>query len=122
MALIKTYAVRGLLEWDALLPAGKSHIRIAFRDGEMGNNGVSPAKFTTSNAALQTLIEASPDFRSGKIIQYGSATEIPDEPKPRVMRAAIDTEKFTDNEDKGRGACEATPYNGRREPGAAGGM
>lgn len=64
----KTYAIRGLMEFQALIPAGRSTVRIPFTGGALSGYGVTPATYRTSDPALQHLIEASPDFRKGRII------------------------------------------------------
>ena len=64
---MKTYCARGLLEWQMALNAGGAIIRICFSGGHMGANGVVPARYSTDNAAIQRLIERTPQFASGKI-------------------------------------------------------
>lgn len=64
----KTYAARGLLDWQIALNAGGAIIRICFTGGSMGTNGVLPAKYVTDNPAVQHLIEKSDHFKRGRII------------------------------------------------------
>lgn len=66
----KTYAARGLIEWQMALNICGALIRLSFTGGTMGSNGVIPAKYTTENEVLQTLIEQSPHFTSGRIFLY----------------------------------------------------
>lgn len=66
----KTYAARGLLDWQMALNIGGAIIRICFSGGSMGSNGVIPAKYTTDNEAIQKMIEATPAFVCGKIFIY----------------------------------------------------
>ena len=75
----KTYAARGLLEWQMVLNTGGAFIRISFTGGTMGSNGVLPAKYTTDNEALQFLIENSPHFKAGRIIVF-NVEKLPDRP------------------------------------------
>lgn len=63
----KTYAARGLLDWQMTLNIGGAFIRISFSGGSMGSNGVIPAKYTTDNPAIQRMIEKTPHFESGRI-------------------------------------------------------
>lgn len=63
----KTYGARGLLEWHLALPAGEATVKIHFTGGRMGSNGIIAARFTTSAAAIQHLIENSREFLAGKI-------------------------------------------------------
>lgn len=66
----KTYAARGLLDWQMALNVGGAIIRICFSGGSMGTNGVIPAKYTTDNPAIQRIIENSPQFLDQRIILY----------------------------------------------------
>ena len=65
--MTKTYGVLGMMEWNALIPAGKGTIRVHFTGGTVTGYGTTPATFTTSNPAVVHLIEHSHWFRSGKI-------------------------------------------------------
>lgn len=62
-----TYGVRGMMEYQALIPVGKATLRIMFTDGSMNSLGSHPAKFTTDNFMVQHAIENSSDFRRGRI-------------------------------------------------------
>lgn len=73
----KTYAIRGLMEFQALIPAGRSTVRIPFTGGALSGYGVTPATFRTSDPTLQHLIEASPDFRKGRITLLRSEAASP---------------------------------------------
>lgn len=66
----KTYAARGLLDFQMALNVGGAIIRIIFSGGMMGSNGVVSAKYTTDNPALQAIIERSPQFTGGRIYLY----------------------------------------------------
>lgn len=68
--MAKTYAAKGLIEWQLALNVCGAIIRLRFIGGSMGSNGVIPAKYTTDNTALQKLIESSPQFKAGKIYIY----------------------------------------------------
>lgn len=63
----KTYGVRGLTEWTALLPAGKARLAVTFTGGTASGYGESPALFSTDSPAVQKVIEESGYFRSGRI-------------------------------------------------------
>lgn len=91
---VKTYGVRGLLEWDMALRAGEAVVRLHFGGGSMGTNGVVCAKYSTDNAALQRLIEGSVHFRTGRVYLHGSPVkggveEYPD-PARKVESGSID--------------------------------
>ena len=64
----KTYGVSGMMEWNALIPAGRTTVRVHFTGGTVTGYGVSPATFTTDNPAVIHLIEHSHWFRNRKII------------------------------------------------------
>lgn len=64
---IKTYGVRGMLEWHTVIRAGRSSLRVRFEGGALSGYGVTPAEFTTSSPVAQHIIEHSREFRHGKI-------------------------------------------------------
>lgn len=64
----KTYGVSGLMEWTVLIPAGSMFLRVCFSGGTLTGYGISPATFTTSDPAVQRIIEGSDLFRSGRIM------------------------------------------------------
>lgn len=66
----KTYAARGLLDWQMALNVGGAIIKICFSGGSMGINGVIPAKYTTDNPVIQRIIEDTMQFKNGKILLY----------------------------------------------------
>lgn len=65
--MTKTYAARGLLDFQMALDLGGAVIRICFSGGAMGSNGVISAKYETDNPAIQRMIEASENFRKGRV-------------------------------------------------------
>lgn len=89
----KTYAVKGLMEFQALIPAGRSVIRVPFTGGSLSGYGVTPATFTTSDPAMQHLIELSADFRRGRITLHRSRCLPPDHDMSAVTGDAV---RFTD--------------------------
>ena len=70
MVIRKTYAARGLLDFQMALTVGGAIIRLIFSGGAMGSNGVLSAKYSTDNHALQRIIEKSPQFTSGRIYLF----------------------------------------------------
>lgn len=65
----KTYGVKGMIEWHALIPFGKgSTMKVDFTGGTLTGYGISPAKFTTGNKMVQDIIERSAYYKTGKII------------------------------------------------------
>lgn len=67
----KTYAARGMLDWQMALNIKGAIVRICFSGGSMGSNGVVPAKYTTDNDVIQYLIEHTKEFKSGRIYVWG---------------------------------------------------
>lgn len=65
-----TYAVYGMVEWQALIPARHQMVRVNFTGGAISGYGVRPATFTTDNEVLALFIEQSSHFKSGKIKKY----------------------------------------------------
>lgn len=63
----KTYAIRGYLEYEALIPVGPGKVRVHFDGGSLTGYGSTPATFSTSDPVLQTIIEKSELWKSGKI-------------------------------------------------------
>ena len=63
----KTYGVRNLVEWQAIIPAGKGKLVVHFSGGSITAYGVTPATYKTDNPAHQAIIETSKHFRSGRI-------------------------------------------------------
>ncbi len=64
-----TYGVNGMMEWHAMIPVGRSVLRVHFSGGTVTGYGVTPATFTTDNPAVIYLIENSYWFRKNKIIK-----------------------------------------------------
>lgn len=64
---IKTYGVRGLMEWICNIPVGKSNMRIEFTGGVLTSYGNTPAKFVTKDLLQQTIIENSDLFKNKRI-------------------------------------------------------
>ena len=63
----KTYGVRGMMEWAAILKCGKFSLKVHFSGGSMTSYGTKPATFTTENPMTQSFIENSEQFKSKKI-------------------------------------------------------
>lgn len=61
------YAVYGLTEWQVLIHAGRTRVRVRFAGGSLSSMGVVPATFRTANPFLKRLIENCPEFLCGRI-------------------------------------------------------
>lgn len=92
---IVTYGVPGMLEWHALLKIGNSHLRINFTGGSLSGYGVTPATFTTDNAALQRIIEQSNEFKSKriKIVKCIVAEDSGQTERPKIIKVANEIER-----------------------------
>lgn len=66
----KTYAARGMIDWQMAINVKGAIIKIPFTGGSMGSNGVIPAKFTTDNPVIQQLLEKSKVFKTHRIVLY----------------------------------------------------
>lgn len=62
-----TFGVYGLTEWQALIPVGQAKLRIPFTGGMLSAYGLSPAKFSTTDASLARLIRDCEYFKTGRI-------------------------------------------------------
>ena len=77
--MTKTYEIPGMKECHPEFRAGRGRIRVPFTGGQLCVGGSTAASFSTSDPVLQKVIEASPQFHSGKI-RLGEAT---DQKRPR---------------------------------------
>lgn len=86
----KTYGVRNLVEWQAVIPAGRGKLIVHFTGGSITAYGVTPATYRTDNPAQQAIIEASKHFRSGRIFVVKSELirEVADAPKAAAPATA----------------------------------
>lgn len=64
---MKKYGTVGLMEWVAVIKAGKSKFSFHFSGGTLTGYGVTPAIFETDNELYQQVIEDSDFFKRGKI-------------------------------------------------------
>lgn len=77
---IKTYAARGLLDFNTALDMAGAIMRISFTGGYMGQTGVISAKYTTDDPAIQKIIEDSKQFKSGRIYLFSSKEPVSEKP------------------------------------------
>lgn len=64
---LKKYGAIGVMEWQLNLPVGKATVHVEFKGGFENKFGIHPATFMTTNPIVQTVIERSYYFVSGKI-------------------------------------------------------
>ena len=64
----KTYGIYKFTAYSAVLPFGNKTLRVNFRNGNVNVvRGTEPATYTTDREAYQAAIEASTNFKKGKI-------------------------------------------------------
>ena len=64
---LKKYGAIGVMEWQLNLPVGKATVHVEFKGGFENKYGIHPATFMTTDPIVQTVIERSYYFTSGKI-------------------------------------------------------
>ena len=64
---LKKYGAIGVMEWQLNLPVGKATVHVEFKGGFENKYGIHPATFMTTDTIVQTVIERSYYFASGKI-------------------------------------------------------
>lgn len=64
---LKKYGAIGVMEWQVNLPVGKATVHVEFKGGFENKYGIHPATFMTTDPIVQTVIERSYYFASGKI-------------------------------------------------------
>lgn len=70
------YGVDGMMEWNAIIPAGTARVNIPFKHGSYDGRGVSAATFRTSDPFFQAVIEHSDYYASGKIFIISDHREV----------------------------------------------
>lgn len=98
---IKTYGIKGLLEWHGIVSAGKINMEVSFTNGSTTSVGVSPASFITKDELTQFVIENSDQFKNGRIVLVREI-EVPDDEATKVRMkkpcaAASAANTLTDN-------------------------
>lgn len=93
---IKTYGVKGLMEWMCNIPVGKTHLQVEFTGGVLTQYGNTPAKFTTDDMLKQAIIENSKPFKNGKITLLSCIESQEDETR-RLEGGKTNNETDTDN-------------------------
>lgn len=82
---IKTYGIRGLLEWHGIVSAGKIKMEVSFTNGSTTSVGVSPASFITKDELTQFVIENSDQFKNGRIVLVREI-EVPDDEATKARK------------------------------------
>lgn len=84
---IRTYGVKGYIDWQCEIPVGRARAIVHFTGGTMTAYGVTPAEYSTGDVVRQKIIENSDHFKSGRIFLVRK-TGTPDPVKPRATKPA----------------------------------
>lgn len=84
MPKLKVYGVQGLYEWKPVINVGRATFSPHFEGGTIDKNGVTPARYTSTNKVEQAIIENSSYFKSGRIFLMCESGE-DDEPTKKNM-------------------------------------
>lgn len=97
MPKIKVYGIQGLYEWKPIIKVGHATFSPHFEGGTIDKNGVTPARYTSTNKVEQTIIENSSYFKSGRIFLMCESGE-DDEPSTTNNKESESTEKESENQ------------------------
>lgn len=67
MPKTKIYGAKGYFEWSPVINVGKSKFCPHFSGGTVDKNGVTPARYKSTNKVEQTIIENSDLYKKGYI-------------------------------------------------------
>lgn len=78
----KRYEVPNMMEWHPVFKAGRTRLQVSFTGGHLCGGACTPAFFVTSDPVVQTIIEKSTAFRSGRIrLNKDSQVSVPEQEK-----------------------------------------
>lgn len=78
MPKTKIYGAKGYFEWSPVINVGKAKFCPHFSGGTVDKNGVTPARYKSTNKVEQTVIETSDLYQKGYIetlCEYGEDEE-----------------------------------------------
>lgn len=78
MPKTKIYGAKGYFEWSPVINVGKAKFCPHFSGGTVDKNGVTPARYKSTNKVEQTVIETSDLYQKGYIetlCEYGEDDE-----------------------------------------------
>lgn len=92
---LKKYGTFGLMEWKAVIKAGRATLHIHFTGGHDNEYGIIPATYRTSDPIIQHIIEHSNFFAEGKIrlVDEVDMGESPEEKEMRERKEREEKEK-----------------------------
>lgn len=97
MPKIKVYGIHGLYEWKPVIKVGHATFSPHFEGGTIDKNGVTPARYTSTNKVEQTIIENSSYYKSGRIFLMCESGE-DDEPSTKSNKETESAEKVSENQ------------------------
>lgn len=95
MKTLKTYGVKGLMEWQCQIVSGNVRFLFAFTDGVITAHGMSPAKFKTDNPVFQSVIENSNYFKKGRIALLKTVVLEADKPKVEEVAEKVEVKTIS---------------------------
>ena len=114
---LKKYGAIGVMEWQLNLPVGKATVHVEFKGGFENKFGIHPATFMTTNPIVQTVIERSYYFVSGKItlLDVKDLGLSPMEIAAQKRKAEEIAKKKADEADKAKAKAEADAQAGNAQ-------
>lgn len=108
--MIKTYGVKGYMEWTALIKVGRVNFQVPFTGGAKSGYGMTPATYTCREKVFQKVLENSDYFKSGKIFLVRSVEEEADKthsahPEGREVVPTPDPSPREGSDTTGKGAA-----------------
>lgn len=110
---LKKYGAIGVMEWQLNLPVGKATVHVEFKGGFENKYGIHPATFMTTDPIVQTVIERSYYFASGKIklLDVKDLGLSPMEIAAQKRKAEEIAKKKADDEAKAKAEADAQAGN-----------
>lgn len=114
---LKKYGAIGVMEWQLNLPVGKATVHVEFKGGFENKFGIHPATFMTTNPIVQTVIERSYYFVSGKItlLDVKDLGLSPMEIAAQKRKAEEIAKKKAEEADKAKAKAEADAQDGNAQ-------
>ena len=114
---LKKYGAIGVMEWQLNLPVGKATVHVEFKGGFENKFGIHPATFMTTDPIVQTVIERSYYFVSGKItlLDVKDLGLSPMEIAAQKRKAEEIAKKKAEEADKAKAKAEADAQAGNAQ-------
>ena len=114
---LKKYGAIGVMEWQLNLPVGKATVHVEFKGGFENKYGIHPATFMTTDPIVQTVIERSYYFVSGRItlLDVKDLGLSPMEIAAQKRKAEEIAKKKAEEADKAKAKAEADAQAGNAQ-------